>query len=87
MLAWVQGGRLCQNFGNPPRNGIIILSKGGISMEFIQGENRDQMILFPESLDDYVDEDNAVRFMPGLVQGLRSLETISAVPMSDCGGF
>ena len=28
---------------------------------FIEGENRSQSTLFPESLDDYIAEDNAVR--------------------------
>ena len=28
---------------------------------FIEGENRYQLILFPERIDDYVDEDSAAR--------------------------
>jgi len=30
-------------------------------MQFISGENRNQIILLPDSINDYVDENNAVR--------------------------
>ena len=34
---------------------------------FIEGENRSQSTLFPESLDDYIAEDNAVRVVDAFV--------------------
>ncbi len=37
---------------------------------FIEGENRSQTTLFPESLDDYIAEDNAVRFIDAFVNKL-----------------
>jgi transposase len=37
---------------------------------FIEGENRDQSTLFPESLDDYVVEDNPVRIVDVFVDSL-----------------
>ena len=39
-------------------------------MDFIQGENRNQMILFPDSMDDYVDENNAVRVIDAYINSL-----------------
>lgn len=39
-------------------------------MGYISGEDRKQTILFPEALDDYVSEDNAVRFIDAFVDGL-----------------
>ena len=32
-------------------------------MDYIEGSNRDQLTLFPQSLDEYVSDDNPVRFM------------------------
>jgi hypothetical protein len=32
-------------------------------MDYIEGSNRDQLILFPQSLEEYVSDDNSVRFM------------------------
>ena len=32
-------------------------------MDFIRGVSRDQATLFPERLDDYIDEENPVRFI------------------------
>ena len=37
---------------------------------FIEGEDRSQSVLFPERLDDWVDEDNPVRVIDVLVDGL-----------------
>jgi len=37
---------------------------------FIEGENRPQSVLFPEKLDDYIAEDNAVRVVDAFVNKL-----------------
>ena len=37
---------------------------------FIEGENRSQSTLFPESLDDYIAQDNAVRVVDAFVSKL-----------------
>jgi len=37
---------------------------------FIRGEDRDQTALFPESLDDYIGEDNPVRFIDAFIETL-----------------
>ena len=34
---------------------------GAVMKRFIDGENRNQGVLFPERLDDYIGEDNPVR--------------------------
>ena len=39
-------------------------------MGYIQGANRDQIILFPESLDDYVNADNEVRAIDAFIDAL-----------------
>ena len=39
-------------------------------MDFIRGESRDQATMFPECLDDYIGEDNPVRFIDVFVDGL-----------------
>lgn len=39
-------------------------------MDYIEGESREQRILFPEVLDDYVSEENVVRFIDAFVDGL-----------------
>ena len=39
-------------------------------MDFIRGESRDQGTLFPEHLDDYIDEENPVRFIDVFVDDL-----------------
>jgi transposase len=39
-------------------------------MDYIEGSNRDQFILFPQSLDGYVSEDNPVRFIDAFVDSL-----------------
>ena len=39
-------------------------------MAYIQGINRSQIILFPESLDEYIEEENAVRVIDAFVNSL-----------------
>jgi transposase len=36
-------------------------------MGYVAGLDRDQSVLFPETLDEYVSEDNAVRFIDAFV--------------------
>ena len=43
-------------------------------MSYIEGESREQRILFPEILDDYIGEDNLVRFIDAFVDGLEMEE-------------
>ena len=39
-------------------------------MDFIRGVSREQGVLFPERLEDYISEDNPVRFIDAFVEGL-----------------
>src|SRR2546423_7871758 len=39
-------------------------------MDYIRGVSRNQVILFPESVEDYITEDNPVRFIDACVSGL-----------------
>ena len=39
-------------------------------MDYIRGANRNQVILFPESVEDYITEDNPVRFIDAFVSSL-----------------
>ncbi len=39
-------------------------------MSYIQGIDRDQKMLFPPAIDDYINEDNIVRFIEAFVNGL-----------------
>jgi transposase len=39
-------------------------------MAHIQGTDRDQLTLFSESVDDYITEDNPVRFLDAFVENL-----------------
>ena len=39
-------------------------------MDYIEGSNRDQLTLFPQSLDEYISEDNPVRFIDAFVVSL-----------------
>src|SRR5258708_37086695 len=39
-------------------------------MDFIRGVKRNQVILFPETVEDYITEDNPVRFIDAFVTGL-----------------
>lgn len=43
-------------------------------MDFINGEDRNQMILLPDSIDDYVDENNPVRVIDAYVNNLSLLK-------------
>jgi transposase len=43
-------------------------------MGYIEGEDRKQRLLFPEALDDYIGEENAVRFIDVFIEGLDLLE-------------
>ena len=36
-------------------------------MEYIKGFNREQIILFPDAIDDYIAEDNQVKFIEAFV--------------------
>lgn len=51
-------------------------------MGFVQGVPRNQVVMFPESLDEYVNDDNPVRFIDAFVDGLdlRALGFERAVP-------
>lgn len=51
-------------------------------MGFVQGVHRDQMVMFPESLDEYVGDENPVRFIDAFVDSLdlRTLGFERAVP-------
>src|SRR2546426_12798566 len=39
-------------------------------MDYIRGVNRGQVMLFPESVEDYITEDNPVRFIDAFVSSL-----------------
>ena len=39
-------------------------------MGYIQGVSREQIIMFPESVDEYIDEENAVRVIDAYVDSL-----------------
>lgn len=43
--------------------------KGAIIVSYIAGVNRDQVVLFPEAIDDYITPDNPVRFIDAFVDG------------------
>lgn len=40
-------------------------------MSYVEGASREQRVLFPEVLDDYISEDNLVRFIDAFVDGLK----------------
>ena len=40
------------------------------NMGYISGINRKQSILFPEVIDEYIEEDNPVQFIDAFVDGL-----------------
>jgi transposase len=52
-------------------------------MGFVQGVHREQLVMFPESLDEYIGDDNPVRFIDAFVESLdlRALGFGRAVPM------
>ena len=39
-------------------------------MRYIEGEQRNQVVLFPESIDEYIEDDNLVRFIDSYVETL-----------------
>ena len=43
-------------------------------MCYVQGINRDQTLLLPEVIDEYVDDDNPVRFIDAYVYSLNLIE-------------
>ena len=43
-------------------------------MSYVEGESREQRVLFPEALDEYITEDNVVRFIDAFVEGLEMEE-------------
>lgn len=43
-------------------------------MSYVEGESREQRVLFPEALDEYITEDNVVRFIDAFVDGLEMEE-------------
>ena len=43
-------------------------------MDFIRGVTRNQVILFPETVEDYITEDNPVRFIEAFVGSLNLTE-------------
>ena len=43
-------------------------------MGYIKGINRNQILLFPEVIEDYIDEDNPVRFIDAYVDSLNLSE-------------
>jgi len=51
------------------------ITTGGETMEFISGEDREQQILFPQTIDEYVDENSAVRVIDAYIDSL-DLETL-----------
>lgn len=57
----------------------------GARMGYIAGVDRDQAVLFPETLDEYVSEDNAVRFIDAFVATLdmAKLGFARAIPGED----
>ena len=51
-------------------------------MGFVEGIHRHQMVMFPESLDEYIADDNPVRFIDAFIESLdlQSLGFERAVP-------
>jgi len=45
-------------------------STGGSLMDFIRGASQNQVMLFPESVEDYITEDNPVRFIDAFIGSL-----------------
>jgi transposase len=44
-----------------------VLKIGAITMDHVQGFDRNQEILFPAKIDDYIEEENLVRFIEAFV--------------------
>ena len=45
-------------------------SQAARTVDYIEGSNRNQLILFPQSLDEYISEDNPVHFIDAFVESL-----------------
>lgn len=43
-------------------------------MSYVEGESREQRVLFPEVLEDYISEESVVRFIDVFVDGLEMEE-------------
>jgi len=43
-------------------------------MNYIKGTERNQMLLIPEAVDDYISEDNPIRFIEAFVDSLNMIE-------------
>jgi transposase len=64
--------RLCEN---AVQDTIALSQQGEFLMKrFVEGEDRSQSTLFPESLDDYIAEDNPVRVIDAFVDALDLVE-------------
>jgi len=55
-------------------------------MQYIEGEDRNQSLLFPESIDEYVKEDNPVRFVEAFVDHLDLEDLGFKVKNRECKG-
>ena len=54
-------------------------------MQFIEGKNRNQSIIFPESLDQIVEQDNEVRIIDLLVESINLSDFKFAIKTSKEG--
>src|SRR6185503_3202411 len=54
-------------------------------MNYIGGESREQRIFFPEALDEYIGEDNAVRFIDAYMYGYLNRVRTSRMLERECG--
>ncbi len=49
---------------------LLVDSLGDLMKRFVEGVDRDQAVLFPECLEDWVDQNNAVRVIEAFVEAL-----------------
>ena len=49
-------------------------------MGYIEGQDRNQLILFPESIDDYISDDNSVRVIDEYIEQLDMEKGLSMKP-------
>lgn len=60
----------------------------GVNMpRFIEGQDRQQVTLLPECLDDFIAEDNPVRVVEAFVSELDAGNTESMVPRRSTGSY
>ena len=59
-------------FAQTVRNSFVALPELESPVTHIAGFERDQLLLLPEAMDDYVGSDNPVRFIDAFVSGLIS---------------